>query len=201
VIRVGLTGGIASGKSTVSARLAELGAVVIDADALAREVVAAGTPGLAAVVNAFGPEVLTGSGDLDRQAVARLVFRDDDARRRLEAIIHPLVRQRAAEMERDAPADGVIVHDIPLLVESGQEGDFDVVVVVDADEAVQRQRLGDQRGMSAQDAAARIGAQAPRERRLAVADQVIVNNGSLDDLRAAVDRLWSALSTTRPDRG
>jgi dephospho-CoA kinase len=194
--RVGLTGGIASGKSTVSERLAALGAVVIDADVLAREVVAPGTAGLAAVAAEFGPEVVTATGELDRTAVGRLVFEDPAARRRLEAIVHPLVRARAAELERAAPAGSVVVHDIPLLVESGQTADFDVVVVVDADESVQRARLQALRRMSAEEAAARIGAQATRERRLAVADRVLVNNGSLEDLLAGTDRLWADL--TRP---
>lgn len=191
--RIGLTGGIASGKSTVSARLAELGAVVIDSDVLAREVVAAGTPGLAAVVDEFGAAVLAPDGVLDRHALAAVVFEDAAARRRLEAIIHPLVRRRAAEVEALAPAGAVVVHDIPLLVESGQADDFDIVVVVDVDEAVQRRRLAEQRGMPADEAAARIAAQAPREARLAAADHVVSNNGSHEDLLARVDRLWASL--------
>ncbi len=193
VTRIGLTGGIASGKSAVSSRLVELGAVVIDADALARDVVRPGTPGLAAVVDEFGPAVLTDSGELDRAAVARVVFSDDSARRRLEAIVHPLVRQRAAEIEAAAPAGSVVVHDIPLLVESGQADQFDIVVVVEAAEATQRQRLQDARGMSPEEAAARIAAQVAPERRRAHADHVITNDGSLDDLRASVDRLWRDL--------
>lgn len=197
--RIGLTGGIASGKSTVSARLAELGAVVIDADRLAREVVAPGTPGLDEVVAAFGDEILTTEGGLDRPALdrpalGRLVFQDADARRRLEAIVHPLVRARAAELEAAAPAGSVVVHDIPLLVESGQAGGFDLVVVVDVDPEVQRERLRRLRGMSDEEAAARDAAQATREQRLAVADRVIVNNGSLAELRASVDRLWAELT-------
>ncbi|MGI8701020.1 MAG: dephospho-CoA kinase [Nocardioidaceae bacterium] len=191
--RIGLTGGIASGKSTVSARLAELGAVVIDSDVLAREVVAAGTPGQAAVVDEFGAAVLAPDGVLDRHALAAVVFEDAAARRRLEAIIHPLVRRRAAEVEALAPAGAVVVHDIPLLVESGQADDFDIVVVVDVDEAVQRRRLAEQRGMPADEAAARIAAQAPREARLAAADHVVSNNGSHEDLLARVDRLWASL--------
>jgi dephospho-CoA kinase len=131
-VRVGLTGGIASGKSTVSAILAELGAVVIDADLIAREVVARGTSGLAAVVEEFGSDVLTPEGDLDRAAMGALVFADPDARRRLEAIVHPLVHRRSAELEADAPEDAVVVHDIPLLAEVGRAGSFDAVVVVDA---------------------------------------------------------------------
>jgi dephospho-CoA kinase len=196
--RIGLTGGIASGKSSVSARLKELGAVVIDSDVLAREVVAAGTPGLAAVVGAFGPEVLTVSGEIDRPALGRLVFRDPEARRRLEAIIHPLVRRRAAELEAASPSGSVVVHDIPLLVESGQADSFDQVVVVDVDPEVQRRRLRELRGMSDEEAGARIAAQASRDQRLAVADHVIVNNGSRAELLAGVDRLWAELLRQPP---
>jgi dephospho-CoA kinase len=194
VKRIGLTGGIASGKSTVSERLAELGAVVIDADLLAREVVRPGTPGLAAVVRQFGNDVLTGDGSLDRQALARRVFDDDDARRRLEAVIHPLVRQRTAEIEAALPRDAVVVHDIPLLVESGQDALFDAVVVIDVDEDVQRRRLRELRHMPDDEAVGRIAAQTSRERRLAAADAVIVNNGSRADLLASVDRLWQDLT-------
>jgi len=190
---VGLTGGIASGKSTVSARLAELGAVVIDSDRLARDVVMPGTPGLAAVVREFGDQVLTPDGELDRSALGRLVFADPDARRRLEGIVHPLVRSRAAEMEAAAPPGAVIVQDIPLLVESGLTDAFDLVVVVDVEEPLQRHRLRHQRGLTVAEAAERISAQATREERLAVADRVLDNNGSREDLLAAVDRLWSDL--------
>ncbi len=193
--RIGLTGGIASGKSTVSSRLGERGAVVIDSDVLAREVVAPGTQGLAAIAAEFGPEVVTAAGELDRPALAAVVFDDVSARQRLEAIVHPLVRRRAAELEVLAPPGAVVVHDIPLLVESGQSGDFDVVVVVDADEAVQHRRLRERRGMSAEQAAARIAAQSDRQARLAAADHVITNDGTLDDLRASVDALWRDLTT------
>lgn len=193
--RIGLTGGIASGKSTVSSRLAELGAVVIDSDVLAREVVGPGTPGLAAVVREFGPTVLTTAGDLDRQALAGIVFDDEAARRRLETIVHPLVRRRAAEIEAIAPPGAVVVHDIPLLVESGQAADFDVVVVVDVDEAVQRERLRERRGMSTEQVSARIAAQSERRARLAAADHVINNDGTPDDLRRSVDALWRELNS------
>ncbi|MEJ7629568.1 MAG: dephospho-CoA kinase [Nocardioidaceae bacterium] len=192
--RIGLTGGIASGKSTVSRRLAEHGAVVIDADVVAREVVAPGTAGLAAVAHEFGPQALTPTGELDRPAMGRVVFADPQARARLEAIVHPLVRRRATEIEAAAPAGSVVVHDIPLLVESGQAHEFDVVVVVDVEEQVQRRRLREQRGLSAEQAAGRIAAQASREDRLAAADHVIVNNGTETDLLASVDRLWGDLS-------
>ncbi len=193
MVRIGLTGGIASGKSSVSARLTELGAVVIDADVLARQVVSPGTPGLAAVVAEFGEQVLTADGQLDRPAMGRLVFHDPNARKRLEAIVHPLVRARAAEIEAMAPEGSVVVHDIPLLVESGQADRFDVVVVVDVDDVVQRQRLRDLRGMTDAESSARIAAQASREQRLAAADHVIANNGTPEDLRASVDRLWADL--------
>ena len=155
VVRVGLTGGIGSGKSAVSAMLAEKGAVVIDSDVLAREVVAPGSPGLAAVVDAFGSDVLTADGELDRPALGRIVFADPDARRRLEAITHPLVRARARDIEAGTLAGTVIVHDIPLLVETGQQDKFDAVVVVEADVEAQLHRLQQTRGMDAADARAR----------------------------------------------
>lgn len=193
-LRVGLTGGIASGKSTVSAILAELGAVVIDADALAREVVAAGTPGLAAVVAEFGDAVLTDEGELDRPAMGALVFADADARRRLEAIIHPLVHQRSAELEAGAPSGAVVVHDIPLLAEVGRAGSFDAVVVVDAPTDLQVERMVGDRGWTRADAEARIAAQAGREDRLALATYVVDNTGTLDDLRDRVEQIYAELS-------
>jgi dephospho-CoA kinase len=145
-------------------------------------------------VRQFGNDVLTGDGSLDRQALARRVFDDDDARRRLEAVIHPLVRQRTAEIEAALPRDAVVVHDIPLLVESGQDALFDAVVVIDVDEDVQRRRLRELRHMPDDEAVGRIAAQTSRERRLAAADAVIVNNGSRADLLASVDRLWQDLT-------
>lgn len=192
-VRVGLTGGIASGKSTVSAILAELGAVVIDADLLAREVVARGTPGLAAVVEEFGDAVLTPEGDLDRPAMGRIVFGDAGARKRLEAIIHPLVHRRGAELEAEAPGDAVVVHDIPLLAEGGRASSFDAVVVVDSPSEVQVERMVRDRGWSREEAEARIAAQATREERLAIATHVIENTGSLEDLRARVEQVYAAL--------
>lgn len=194
MLRVGLTGGIGSGKSTVSSILASLGAVVIASDVLAREVVATGTPGLAEIVEAFGPGVLTPEGELDRPAMGSRVFEDAAARRQLESIIHPRVRARAAEIERAAPNDSVVVHDMPLLVETGQVDHFDVVVVVDSPTDVQRGRLTHERGLTAGEADARINAQATREQRLEVADHVVVNNGSLDQLRDAVADLWARLA-------
>jgi len=163
---VGLTGGVASGKSTVSAILAELGAVVIDADLLAREVVAPGTEGLALVVQVFGPGVLTAEGELDRPAMGAMVFADEEKRRALEAIIHPRVRERGRQLEIEAPEGAVVVHDIPLLVETGQPSHFDAVLVVDVPTEVQTQRMVELRGMTPEDAAARIAAQEPLAVRL-----------------------------------
>ncbi|WP_112240927.1 dephospho-CoA kinase [Kribbella monticola] len=193
MLRVGLTGGIGAGKSAVSRLLAERGAVVIDSDVLAREVVARGTDGLAAVVETFG-DVLTPEGELDRPAVGRLVFGDAEARRKLEAIIHPRVRARAAEIEAAAPAEAVVVHDIPLLVETGQADRFDLVLVVDVPPELQLKRLTELRGMSAEEAGQRIASQARREDRLAAADVVVDNSGSLADLERRVDEVWTELS-------
>ena len=193
-VRVGLTGGIASGKSTVSAILAALGAVVIDADAIAREVVAQGTPGLEAVGAEFGPGLLTPGGDLDRPAMGALVFADPDARKRLEAIIHPLVHRRSAELEAAADADAVVVHDIPLLAEVGRAGSFDAVIVVDAPTEVQVARMVGDRGWTREDAESRIAAQASREDRQAIATHVIDNTGSLEDLRRRVEDVYAELA-------
>ncbi|OLB73888.1 MAG: dephospho-CoA kinase [Actinobacteria bacterium 13_2_20CM_2_71_6] len=187
---VGLTGGIGAGKSVVATRLAELGAVVIDSDRLAREVVAPGTEGLAEVVSVFGPEVLGPDGALDRPALGRLVFADPTARERLEKIIHPRVRARAAQLAAAAPEGSVVVNDVPLLVESGIAGTFDVVIVVLASEPTRLDRLVNGRGMSESEARSRIAAQATDEQRRAVADIVLHNDGTLAELRAAVDRLW-----------
>jgi dephospho-CoA kinase len=194
---IGLTGGIGSGKSSVSRLLAERGAVVIDADALAREVVEPGTPGLAAVVEAFGSEVLAADGSLDRPALGARVFADPAERARLEGIIHPLVRSRARDLEAAAPDDAVIVHDIPLLVETGQGERFDAVVVVDAPEELQRARLVELRGMDPDEADRRIAAQASREQRRAAADHIVVNDGSLADLESRVAELWVELTGGR----
>jgi dephospho-CoA kinase len=187
---------VASGKSTVSAMLRELGAVVIDADVLAREVVAPGTDGLREIEAAFGPEVLTADGELDRPAVGALVFADEAARRRLEQIVHPRVRARGAELEAGAGPDAVVVHDIPLLAETGQAASFDAVVVVDAPVETQVERMVSQRGMSREDAQARIAAQASREQRLAIATYVIDNTGTLEDLRDRVTEVFEKLLTT-----
>jgi dephospho-CoA kinase len=192
-MRVGLTGGVASGKSTVSGMLADLGAVVIDADLLAREVVGRGTDGLAEVVAAFGPEVLTPAGELDRPAVGALVFADGTKRRALEAIIHPRVRARAAEIEASAPEGSVVVHDIPLLAETGQGAAFDAVVVVDVPTELQVERMVRDRGWSAEEADSRIAAQATLEDRHAIATYVIDNTGTLLDLRRRVLEVYAAL--------
>jgi dephospho-CoA kinase len=189
-MRIGLTGGIASGKSTVSGMLRELGAVVIDADQLAREVVARGTPGLAAVVAEFGDQLLTPDGELDRPRMGELVFGDEDARKRLEAIIHPLVFERIVEIEAGTGPDDVVVHDIPLLAESGRADTFDAVIVVDAPTEVQVERMVRDRGWSEADARSRIAAQASREDRLAIASYVVENTGTLEDLRQRVTEVF-----------
>ncbi|NYJ07825.1 dephospho-CoA kinase [Petropleomorpha daqingensis] len=190
MLNIGLTGGIGSGKSTVSALLAERGAVIIDADRIAREVVEPGTPGLAAVVAAFGDAVVGPDGFLDRPALAAVVFVDPAARARLDGIVHPLVRARAAEVAAAAPPDAVLVHDIPLLVETGQAERYDVVLVVRADHATRVARL-EARGMAADDARARIAAQATDEQRAAVADVVLDNSGTREELASQVDRFWT----------
>jgi len=195
-MRVGLTGGVASGKSTVSAMLRELGAVVVDADALAREVVEPGTPGLDAVVDEFGSDVLTADGRLDRSKVGALVFADPSRRAALEAIVHPLVRARATEIEEAAPAGVLVVHDIPLLVETGQATSFDAVVVVDVPEEVQVERAVRERGWTEAEARARVEAQASRADRLAAATHVVENSGDVEDLRQRVTEVFEQLVRT-----
>ncbi len=190
MLRIGLTGGIGSGKSTVSALLVERGAVLVDADVLAREVVAPGTPGLAAVVDAFGEGVLTPDGELDRPALAAVVFADPAQRARLDAVVHPLVRARAAELVARAPQDAVVVQDVPLLVETGQAGSYDLVVVVQAPLALRLERLV-QRGMTEDDARARIAGQATDEQRAAVADVLLHNDGTREELAAQVEAFWA----------
>ena len=199
MLRVGLTGGIGTGKSAVSRLLAERGAVVIDSDVLAREAVARGTDGLAAVVEEFG-DVLTPDGELDRPAVGRIVFGDAEARRKLEAIIHPRVRARAAAIEAAAPAGAVVVHDIPLLVETGQADSFDLVLVVDVEPDLQLRRLTELRGMTAEEAKQRIASQASRADRLAAADVVVDNSGSLDDLERRVGEIWTELTARAAEK-
>lgn len=197
MLRVGLTGGIGSGKSEVSRRLAARGAVVLDADVAAREVVAQGTPGLARVVETFGAGVLGPDGTLDRARLGAVVFADPVQREKLNAIIHPLVADWMAAAERAAvdtgPHDLIVVHDVPLLAENGRAGDFDAVVVVDVPPELQAERLVSQRDMAPDQVRARMAAQAGRDQRLAVADLVIDNSGSLDDLDRHVAKVWADL--------
>ena len=192
-LRVGLTGGIGAGKSEVSRRLRSYGAVVIDADLLARQVVAPGTPGLAQVVAAFGEGVLGPDGSLDRERVGELVFADAALRAKLNAIVHPLVGARMRELEEAAGEAAIVVHDIPLLAENQLAGGFDEVVVVDVPPRVQAERLARERGMTAEQAEARIRAQASREERLAIATIVVDNSGSLAELDREVGELWAEL--------
>jgi dephospho-CoA kinase len=197
MLRAGLTGGIGSGKSEVSRRLAAHGAVVIDADVAARAVVAPGTPGLARVVEAFGADIVGPDGALDRDQLGAIVFRDPASRTTLNAIVHPLVGQwmRAAERAAVDAAGGdlIIVHDVPLLAENRRAGDFDLVIVVDVPPELQLERLVGQRGMSPDQARARMAAQASRPQRLAVADLVIDNSGSLADLDHRIAEVWADL--------
>jgi dephospho-CoA kinase len=197
MLRVGLTGGIGSGKSTVSARLAELGAVILDADKAARAVVEPGTPGLAAITAAFGDGVLAADGSLDRAKLAGIVFADEAALARLNAITHPLIHAWIAAAEQAAIRargdDVVLVHDVALLAEWGRAKEFDLVIVVDVPASTQLERLTGQRGMDPEQARARMAAQATREQRLAVADIVIDNSGSREDLVRRVDEVWAEL--------
>lgn len=191
MLKIGLTGGIASGKSVVAARLRELGALLVDADALAREVVAPGTPGLARVVEAFGTDMLTGDGGLDRAKLGALVFGDPARLAELNGIVHPLVREAAAAVIAAADEGAVVVQDIPLLVETGQVSAFHLVLVVDAPDDVRIARMMELRGMSVEEARSRMAAQASRDQRLAAADVVLDNSGSLPALAEQVDRLWA----------
>ncbi|MGD9957255.1 MAG: dephospho-CoA kinase [Candidatus Nanopelagicales bacterium] len=197
-MRIGLTGGIGAGKSAVSTRFAAHGAVVVDADTIAREVVEPGTPGLAAIAAEFGTGVLAADGSLDRAALAAIVFADPERRAALEAIVHPLVAQRSGQLIAAAPPQAVVVYDVPLLVELVARGqrttdEYDHVVVVEAPEDVRIERLV-ARGLPEWDAEARIASQATDEERRAVADHVIVNDGTLEELDAQVDALWSTLT-------
>ncbi|MEU7277820.1 dephospho-CoA kinase [Streptomyces sp. NPDC045431] len=193
MLRVGLTGGIGAGKSEVSRLLVSYGAVLIDSDKIAREVVEPGTPGLAAVVEAFGPEILTPEGTLDRPRLGSIVFADPDRLATLNAIVHPVVRARSAELEAAAGQDAVVIHDVPLLTENGLAPLYDLVVVVDASPATQLDRLVRLRGMTDAEARARMAAQATREQRLAIADLVIDNDGPLEALEPRVREVWAEL--------
>jgi len=203
MLRVGLTGGIGSGKSEVSRRLAALGAVVLDADAAARAVVEPGTPGLKRIAQTFGPGVLRPDGALDRAKLAEIVFADDAARKKLNAIVHPLVHEHMRAAEQAAVQAGgddiVVVHDVPLLAEGGRAGEFDLVIVVDLPPETQVERLAG-RGMPEEQARARIAAQATREQRLAVADIVIDNSGTLADLDRQLSEIWADLRTRPTSR-
>jgi len=200
VLRVGLTGGIGSGKSTVAARLAQLGAVVIDSDLLAREVVVVGSPGLARIVERFGPEVLGPDGALDRPRLGKLVFGDPAALADLNAIVHPLVRARSEARSAEAVAGGAVavVHDIPLLVENQLAAGFDKVIVVEAPLQTRLQRLAG-RGLDIETARARIAAQATDEQRRGVADIVLDNSGSVAELIAQADAAWARLVSAPAD--
>ncbi|MFJ8663031.1 dephospho-CoA kinase [Streptomyces sp. NPDC093795] len=193
MLKVGLTGGIGAGKSEVSRLLVSYGAVLIDADRIAREVVEPGTPGLAAVVEAFGDGVLTAEGTLDRPKLGSIVFADADRLAALNAIVHPLVGARSAELESRAGTGDVVVHDVPLLTENGLAPLYDLVVVVDASPETQLDRLVRFRGMAESEATARMAAQATRAQRLAVADLVIDNDGPLDALEPQVRKVWDEL--------
>lgn len=191
-VLVGLTGGIGSGKSAVATLLAAHGARIIDADKVAREVVSGGSAGLREIVDAFGAEVVGLDGELDRARLAEIVFADPKARQRLNAIVHPLVAERIEELLAGDSTDGVVVYDVPLLVEESVQDrhEFDLILVVEAAEEIRIQRLVRDRGMTEAQIRARIAAQASDEQRREVADVVIVNDGSEADLRRAVDRVW-----------
>ena len=193
MLRVGLTGGIGAGKSEVSRRLAAYGGVVIDADAIARDVLAPGSQGLSAVVAEFGADLLRPDGRLDRERLAKLVFADPEQLSRLNAITHPLVGERMAAAEREAGPDAIVVHDVPLIAENNLTAGYDLVVVVDAPDHVRLDRLRRQRKMSQQQAEARMAAQASREQRLAIADLVVDNSSSLAELDRQVGDLWAEL--------
>jgi dephospho-CoA kinase len=193
MLRVGLTGGIGSGKSEVSRRLAAQGAVIIDADLIAREVVAPGSEGLAEVERAFGTDVLGPDGALDRARLGDIVFADQQRLAALNAIVHPRVGARMRELEDAAGPGAVVVHDVPLIAENGLAGAYDLVVVVDAPPRVQLDRLVRLRGMTPEQAAARMAAQASREDRLAIAGMVVDNSGSLAELDRQVGELWAEL--------
>ncbi len=193
---IAVTGGIASGKSAVASRLAEHGAVVVDADRIAREVVEPGTPALRRIAAEFGPEYLTPEGVLDRARLGALIFADPEKRRLLNAITHPAVLARSHELFAAAAAadpDAVVVYDVPLLVDTERVGEFDLVVAVIADADERVRRMVELRGMTPEDAASRIAAQAGDDERVAIADVVIDANGSLDDTRAQADALWERL--------
>ncbi|MFI6050190.1 dephospho-CoA kinase [Streptomyces violascens] len=201
MLKVGLTGGIGAGKSEVSRLLVSCGAVLIDADRIAREIVEPGTPGLAAVVEAFGPGILSADGTLDRPRLGGIVFSDPEKLATLNKIVHPLVGARSAELESTAGPDSVVIHDVPLLTENGLAPLYDLVVVVDAAPETQLDRLVRLRGMTPEEARARMAAQADRAQRLAVADLVIDNDGPLESLEPQVRKVWEELVARAAARG
>lgn len=205
MLTVGLTGGIGAGKSEVARLLASYGAVLVDSDRIAREVVAPGTEGLAKVVAEFGPGVLAPDGSLDRPKLGAIVFADEERRRALNAIVHPLVGARSAELQRAAGPDDIVVHDVPLLTENGLAPYYDLVVVVDAAPDSQLDRLVRLRGMTEDEARSRMAAQARREERLAIADFVLHNDGTVEELREQVAAVWRELKArqggTQPASG
>ncbi len=194
MLKVGLTGGIGSGKSEVSRRLGARGAVVIDADKIAREVVEPGTPGLARVTGVFGTGVLHEDGSLDREKLGSIVFADSEKLASLNAIVHPLVGARVGELQEQAPPGSIVIYDVPLLAENKLAPMYEVVIVVDASDEVRLARLIELRGMSEQDARARLAAQATREERLEIADIVVPNEGTLEELEARMDDIWADLT-------
>lgn len=204
VYLIGLTGGIASGKSTVARRLVEHGAVLIDADVLARKVVEPGTPGLARIREEFGDEILRSDGTLDREKLGAVIFHDEQARAKLNAIVHPAVRALGEKLKADAVAanpDVVIVHDIPLLVEAGRADEpFDMIVVVEAPRKTRVARLVEERGLAPEQAIARVEAQASDEERRAVADLVINTDVSLSNTMGQVDNLWHSIRKAQAAR-
>jgi dephospho-CoA kinase len=193
MLKIGLTGGIGAGKSEVARLLASYGAILVDSDRISREVVEPGTAGLAAIVAEFGPDVLAADGALDRPKLGRIVFADEDRRKKLNAIVHPLVGARSAELQKQAGPGDIVVHDVPLLTENGLAPLYDLVIVVDTDPATQLDRLVRQRGMAEDEARSRMAAQATRAERLAIADLVIDNDGPLAALEPQVRAVWEQL--------
>jgi dephospho-CoA kinase len=199
VYLIGLTGGIGAGKSTVAAALAEHGAVVIDADHVAREVVQPGKPALLAIIEAFGPSILLPNGELDRAALGNIIFGDDEARARLNSIVHPAVRERTMEYFRAAPQGSVVVYDVPLLIEAGNDYPYDLIVVAMASEEVRTHRLVELRGMTEAEARSRIESQATDAQRYDVADVIITTDGTMAETYEQVDNLWKTIALRAHD--
>lgn len=199
VLRVGLTGGIAAGKTVVGRMLTDRGALLIDYDQLSREVVEPGTPAWAAIIDRFGAHLLRPDGTLDRAALGEVVFADEIARAELNAIVHPAVRRTGTAREAAAPSGSVVIHDIPLLAETADPRVFDWILVIDVPESVQLARLMRRNGLSLDEALARLASQATRSQRLAIADVVIDNSGSLADTETQVDAIWAQLQAQAAD--